>query len=124
KDRAYQPPREASRKVIDRNKLKLKSFPGHDIFLQALSGADKEKLRALYEKGFADGDSRVNMAPCPPSCDQDFHPLPLPTDLEMLRRTPTAAKMTTREVLPKLTKGRVMPVTGKEPVATPMLSIA
>ena len=122
--RADESPRKAPREVIDRDKLDIKPFPGYDVLLQSPVGPDKEKLRPLFEERLADGDSWVDVAAGPSACNQHFHDPPLPADLEMLRSTPIAAKLTTREVLPKLTKGRVMPVTGKEPVATPMFNIA
>lgn len=40
---------------------------------------------------------------------------------EIDSRTPTAAKLTTSEVPPALTNGRVMPVTGSSATTTPML---
>jgi len=46
------------------------------------------------------------------------------TGREMFRRIPIPAKLTRREEPPWLIKGRGIPVTGSDPVTTPILSKA
>src|SRR5690606_19885697 len=124
KKRTDQPPRKPAREVVDRDRFEPKAFPGDDLLFQTLVSAGENHFRSLFQERLADGERGINVPAGPSPSDQDPHARPPPTALEMLRRTPTAERLTTRDVLPKLTKGRVIPVTGKEPVATPILSIA
>ena len=82
------------------------------------------KVRPALGQRPQDRQRRVDVAAGTSGRDQDPHRRQLPRDWvsrEIDSRIPTAAKLTSNDELPELTKGSVMPVSGSRWTTTPML---
>ncbi len=115
-------------KSLDRQGLQGKPGSGHDFFFHAAHGAHEQDLRCgvVFPNGSSHGQGRVNMPSRPSSGNHYAHVILLNTCyglayLEILIKIPRATRVKNRELPPALTRGRLIPVMGIEPVTTPTL---